>query len=372
MTARTWKLGAAAVGGALVARAVVRQWRRYDLRDKVAVITGSSRGLGLVIARELVRHHAKVVICARDRGELERARADLLARGGRVLAVPVDVTNRVQIAQLVEIVHQHWGRIDVVINNAGVIQVGPMEVMTASDYEEAMQTHFWGPLHLVLAVLPEMRGRRDGRIVNITSIGGKLAVPHLLPYSVSKFALVGFSEGLRAELAKDGIAVTTVVPGLMRTGSVVQAMFKGQHEQEYAWFAASGTSYATIRCVSSALPVGSSRRYATATPRSRSRSRRSSPRSHAVSRPGSCSACSAGSRVRCRASAASGRAACVARTMQTCSRARRSGRGSSAQPSATTSAERSGTMRSRERGLWGSPAAAMDGAWRPSLISTRT
>ena len=245
MTARTWKLGAALLGGALVARAAMRRWQRYDLRDKVVVITGSSRGLGLVIARELVRHHAKVVICARDRGELERARADLLARGGRVLAVPVDVTNRVQIAQLVEIVHQHWGRIDVVINNAGVIQVGPMEVMTTSDYEEAMQTHFWGPLHLVLAVLPEMRGRREGRIVNITSIGGKLAVPHLLPYSASKFALVGLSEGLRAELAKDGIAVTTVVPGLMRTGSVVQAMFKGQHEQEYAWFAASGTSYAT-------------------------------------------------------------------------------------------------------------------------------
>jgi NAD(P)-dependent dehydrogenase (short-subunit alcohol dehydrogenase family) len=245
MTARSLKFGAALVGGALVARAAVRRLLRYDLRDKVAIVTGGSRGLGLVIARELVRHHAKVVICARDRGELERARADLLARGGRVLAVPVDVTNRVQIAQLVEIVHQHWGRIDVVINNAGVIQVGPMEVMTTSDYEEAMQTHFWGPLHLVLAVLPEMRGRREGRIVNITSIGGKLAVPHLLPYSASKFALVGFSEGLRAELAKDGIVVTTVVPGLMRTGSVVQAMFKGQHEQEYAWFAASGSSYAT-------------------------------------------------------------------------------------------------------------------------------
>src|SRR6185503_4123757 len=86
------------------------------------------------------------------------------------------------------------------------------------------------------AVLPEMRARREGRIVNITSIGGKISVPHLLPYSASKFALVGLSEGLRAELAKDGIVVTTICPGLMRTGSPRNATFKGQHRAEYAWF----------------------------------------------------------------------------------------------------------------------------------------
>ena len=141
---------------------------------------------------------------------------------------------------------EHFGAIDVLVNNAGVIQVGPMEVMTLEDYEQAMKTHFWGPLYTTLAVLPEMREREDGRIVNITSIGGKISVPHLLPYSASKFALVGFSEGLRAELKKDGIVVTTVCPGLMRTGSPRNATFKGQHRAEYAWFS-----------ISDSLPVSS-------------------------------------------------------------------------------------------------------------------
>src|SRR5204863_2590958 len=91
-------------------------------------------------------------------------------------------------------------------------------------------------VHTTLDVMPDMRARREGRIVNISSIGGKVSVPHLLPYSASKFALVGLSEGLRAELAKDGIVVTTVCPGLMRTGSPRNAQFKGQHRAEYAWF----------------------------------------------------------------------------------------------------------------------------------------
>jgi short-subunit dehydrogenase len=111
--------------------------------------------------------------------------------------------------------------------------------MTLADYEEAMKIHFWGPLYTTLAVVPDMRRRREGRIVNISSIGGKIGIPHLVPYSASKFALVGLSEGLRAELAKDGIVVTTVCPGLMRTGSPRNATFKGQHRAEYAWFAIS-------------------------------------------------------------------------------------------------------------------------------------
>jgi short-subunit dehydrogenase len=140
---------------------------------------------------------------------------------------------------MVRIVRDKFGQIDVLVNNAGVIQVGPFDVMTLEDYELAMNVHFWGPLYTTLAVLPEMRKRGEGRIVNISSIGGKIAVPHLLPYCASKFALVGFSEGMRAELLKDGVAVTTVCPGLMRTGSPRNALFKGKHRAEYAWFAIS-------------------------------------------------------------------------------------------------------------------------------------
>jgi short-subunit dehydrogenase len=114
-----------------------------------------------------------------------------------------------------------------------------------------MDVNFWGPLQVCLAVVPHMRSRGAGRIVNISSIGGKISVPHLLPYCASKFALVGFSRGLRSELDKDGIVVTTVCPGLMRTGSPRNADFKGRHEAEYAWFSISdslpGTSMSAER-----------------------------------------------------------------------------------------------------------------------------
>src|SRR5262249_50390239 len=148
--------------------------------------------------------------------------------------VPCDITDRERVEEMVAVVQYRWGPVDVLINNAGTISVGPVETMTLDDYRRAMRTHFWGPLYTIHAVLPAMRRRGTGRIVNISSIGGKVSVPHLLPYNASKFALVGYSEGLRAELARDGIVVTTVCPGLMRTGSPRHAFFKGRHRAEYA------------------------------------------------------------------------------------------------------------------------------------------
>jgi NAD(P)-dependent dehydrogenase (short-subunit alcohol dehydrogenase family) len=120
-----------------------------------------------------------------------------------------------------------------------MIEVGPLDHMTREDYERAMGVHFWAPYELISQILPEMRLSGGGRIVNISSIGGKVAVPHFAAYSASKFALTGFSDSIRAELARDNIHVTTVAPGLMRTGSHVQAKFKGNHDAEFAWFSAS-------------------------------------------------------------------------------------------------------------------------------------
>ncbi len=225
--------------GLLAARALARRLRRYDLRDRTVLITGGSRGLGLVLARAMLCEGARVAVCGRDPGALERARAELARSGDPVLAVPCDVADRAQVEALVRQVEARHGPVDVLVNNAGVIAVGPVEVMTLEDYDEAMKTHFWGSLYATLAVLPGMRQRGGGRIVNIASIGGKISVPHLVPYAASKFALVGLSAGLRAELAKDGIAVTTVCPGLMRTGSPRNATFKGRHRAEYTWFSLS-------------------------------------------------------------------------------------------------------------------------------------
>ena len=210
--------------------------RRYEFSGKTVLITGGSRGLGLVLAKHLAAEGARVAICGRDPEALERARSALEAIGAEAFALPVDVADREAVATLVQQVVGRFGPIDVLVNNAGVIEVGPAETMTLQDYEEAMAVNFWGVVHPTMAVLPAMRERRRGRIVNITSIGGRLGVPHLVPYSASKFAALGFSQGLRAEERRHGVVVTSVVPGLMRTGSPRNATFRGQHRAEYAWF----------------------------------------------------------------------------------------------------------------------------------------
>jgi NAD(P)-dependent dehydrogenase (short-subunit alcohol dehydrogenase family) len=228
--------------GACVVKSLVRRNFAYDFKDKVVLITGGSRGLGLVLAREFAREDSRLAICARDEDELNRARVDLESLGAEVMTHRCDVANRAEVMELVASVHDRFGGIDVLVNNAGIIQMGPIEVMTHEDFEKAMNAHFWGPLNTMMAVLPRMRARKSGRIVNISSIGGKVSVPHLVPYCASKFALTGLSKGLRTELLKDGVAVTTVCPGLMRTGSPRNAGFKGKHREEYAWFSISDAS----------------------------------------------------------------------------------------------------------------------------------
>jgi short-subunit dehydrogenase len=228
-----------AAGASLLAARRLGARAGYNLRGRTVLITGGSRGLGLALAREMAAQGARLIICGRDPASLERAAASLANSGAEVLAISADVTDSGSVAEMVEAVRQRYGSVDVLVNNAGVIEVGPAQAMSLADYEEAMATNFWGMLYPTLALLPEMRARKSGRIVNITSIGGKLGIPHLLPYSASKFAAVGFSQGLRAELAGDGIKVVTVCPGLMRTGSPRNAIFRGQHRSEYAWFSIS-------------------------------------------------------------------------------------------------------------------------------------
>ena len=208
---------------------------RFSFAGRVVVITGGSRGLGLLLARQLRKEGARLALLARNKEELERAKEELDSPRG-VLTLICDVAERSHVQHAVDSIVQHFGRIDVLINNAGIIQVGPIEHMTYGDYQHAMNTHFWGALHCTEAVLPHMRRRRCGRIVNIASIGGLVAIPHLAPYSASKFALVGYSDAIRAEVAKDGVRVTTVCPGLMRTGSAINALIKGRHTAEFAWF----------------------------------------------------------------------------------------------------------------------------------------
>src|SRR5438046_4504568 len=236
---RGMAIGMTVLGAWLASRA----WRsRFSFAGKVVLISGGSRGLGLILARQISSEGGKVALLARDADELERAKAELTMRGGEALAVQCDLLERSQIQAAVAEIHARYVKIDVRFNNAGIIQVGPVENMQQQDFERAMSVHFWAPLLLTMEVLPAMRAHRCGRIVNICSIGGKVAVPHLAPYCASKFALTGLSDALRAELARDNISVTTVAPGLMRTGSHVNAKFTGQPDAVSGWFpVSSGT-----------------------------------------------------------------------------------------------------------------------------------
>ena len=234
-------LGAAGIGALLAYRSWVRRSRYIDLRGKVVLITGGSRGLGLAMAREFSRRGAKVAVCARDPRELQKVEAEFAERRAPFLGLKCDVGVRSEVQHSVASVEEQLGPVDVLVNNAGTIFVAPLENQDIETFEDAMQTNFWAALYATFAVREGMKRRRRGRIVNIASIGGKIAVPHLLAYSASKFAFVGFSEGLRAEMAKDNIFVTTVCPGLMRTGSPRNADFGGQSEKEYTWFTVSGS-----------------------------------------------------------------------------------------------------------------------------------
>jgi NAD(P)-dependent dehydrogenase (short-subunit alcohol dehydrogenase family) len=213
-----------------------RQSRRMNFHNRVVVITGGSRGLGLEMARQFAAEGARLVLLARNEPELEMAYQELSQIGAKVMTIPCDVGIREQAEAAVDQVIERFGRLDVLINNAGITQVGPVDHMKVEDFEDAMNVHFWGPLYTMLKAIPVMRRQGGGRIVNVSSIGGKVSVPHLAPYGVSKYALVGLSDAYRAELARDDIAVTTVIPGLMRTGSYYHGNFKGKNEEEFTWF----------------------------------------------------------------------------------------------------------------------------------------
>lgn len=235
-------VGAAASAVAATAlKMAIRSLNWYNPEDKVVLVTGGSRGLGLILARQLAEKKARVVICSRSREDLEKVTPELSALARQFLAIECDITDREQVDRMITEIEEKMGPVDVLINNAGKISVGPMETFDEEDYRSAMDVYFWGPFHIVRRILPHMKEQRSGRIVNIISVTALVSFPHLLPYNVSKFALSGFSEGLTAEMEHYNIKVTSVYPGLMTTGSHRNIDVKGKYEKEYEWFSATAT-----------------------------------------------------------------------------------------------------------------------------------
>ena len=202
------------------------------VEGKVAIVTGGAKGIGRAICAVLAREGATVVLTDVDAALGEKTAREV----GAARFLPLDVVDEGQWRKVVEATLAEFSRLDILVNNAGINIHKAPESYTLEEWHAIIQTNLTSIFVSCLAALPHMRQRGSRRIVNISSIGGKIAVPHLLPYSASKFALTGLSEGLRAELASDGFAVTTVCPGLMRTGSTYNARFKGQHRQEFTWF----------------------------------------------------------------------------------------------------------------------------------------
>lgn len=224
---------ALAAGGAVTMN-LLRRKRRVDLNDRVVFITGGSRGLGLILAQQFIDEGARVAFCARSEKEIERAVEQLSFGGAKVHGYRCDVTRRVEVEDTIKRIEAELGPIEVLVNNAGIITLGPVETMTIEDFEREMAVHFFGQLYTTMAVMPGMRERRWGRIVNISSIGGRFNSPHLPAYHAAKFASAGLSQSMRVELSKYNIYTTTVFPFLMRVGSFVRADVKGQHKKEWA------------------------------------------------------------------------------------------------------------------------------------------
>jgi len=270
-------VGAAIAGSALVGSVAAIVAARTAFRalcsqpvpeGAVVLITGGSRGLGYALASRFAQQHVRLVLAARDRRELEQAQASLIAEHPHLAPEDFylfsgDLMDPGECRRLISETLAHFRRIDVLVNNAGIIEVGPVENQTPETFERALRIYYLAPLTITLAALPHLLRqtpdpgwKRRAAIVNISSIGGKVPVPHLLPYCAGKFALAGFSEGLHAELRHKGIRVTTVCPGLMRTGGEDHASFAGQADKEERWFKISAKTpglSASVKCAANRI-----------------------------------------------------------------------------------------------------------------------
>jgi NAD(P)-dependent dehydrogenase (short-subunit alcohol dehydrogenase family) len=188
-----------------------------SLRDQVVLVTGASSGIGRETALTFARQGAAVVLAARRRTQLEAVAAAVIAEGGRAMVVPTDVTDLKAARVCVNKVRRKFGRLDILINNAGILLLAPIEELAAADFEAMLRVNVFGALFMMQAVLPLMREQERGTIINVASLAGRRGVTPLGGYCATKFALVALTEALRTELDPSKIHVGLVMPGVVDT-----------------------------------------------------------------------------------------------------------------------------------------------------------
>ncbi len=187
------------------------------LRGSTVIVTGASTGIGRETARLFARAGSNLVVAARDEERLAQATRELESCSGRAIAVPTDVTDRQAVEAMVTRAAEEFGRVDVLVNNAGVGLWAPLADGSMANMRRVFEVNLFGAIQCIQAVVPHMRRQRRGQIVNVSSIAGRIASPYEGAYAASKFALTAVSDALRLELADRGINVVTIYPGLTET-----------------------------------------------------------------------------------------------------------------------------------------------------------
>jgi short-subunit dehydrogenase len=210
----------------------MQDFKRLKNMASTAIITGASQGIGKATALLFARQGYDLILAARQADRLESVAAEVQALGRSALAVPTDVRQPDQVNALVHKALDRYGAIDVLINNAGIYLLGPVEECSLSDWHQIIDTNLWGYIHMIQALLPHFLERGAGMIVNVGSIGGKIPIPYQVPYTTSKYAVTGLTESLHAELAPKGIHVCGIHPNFIKTNLMERAIFRGKGEQD--------------------------------------------------------------------------------------------------------------------------------------------
>jgi len=214
-------------------------------KDQVVIVTGGGRGIGRATALEFAAEGATLLLGGRRMDALRTAAEECRSAGGRAEAVRCDVAVDEELQGIVTTALDHYGRVDVLVNNAGVVAGGRLDEIDADDVGRMVGVNVWAPIRLAQLVVPHMREAKSGTIVNISSVAGRVGVPYYATYCASKFAMRGFSESLRRELAPDGVHVMAVFPGGTATDML-----------ENVEFDSFGVTIATAQQVASAIVRG--------------------------------------------------------------------------------------------------------------------